>query len=71
MGRQGAAWVHSTNLTLEFRPDRWPTVIPRLFTSDAVGLVNFLRATFHAHGELRRRAGSRRFRLGPPADIAR
>jgi PhnB protein len=36
-----------------FRPDRWPTVIPRLFTSDVVGLVNFLRATFDAHGEVR------------------
>jgi hypothetical protein len=41
-GAAGAAWVHSTNLTLEFRPDRWPTVIPRLFTSDAVGFCELL-----------------------------
>ena len=37
----------------EFRPEGWPTVIPRLFTNDVVGLVNFLRATFHARGEVR------------------
>jgi len=36
-----------------FQPERWPTVTPRLFTSDVVGLVNFLRVTFHAHGEVR------------------
>ncbi len=35
------------------RPEGWPTVIPRLFTNDIVGLVNFLRVTFHAHGEVR------------------
>jgi hypothetical protein len=28
-------------------------VIPRLFTTDVIGLVNFLRVTFHARGELR------------------
>jgi hypothetical protein len=30
------------------RPEGWPTVIPRLFTNDVVGLVNFLRVTFRA-----------------------
>jgi|SRR6266446_9799034 PhnB protein len=35
------------------RPEGRPTVIPRLFTNDVVGLVNFLRATFHARGEVR------------------
>jgi len=37
----------------EFRPEGWPTVIPRLLTNDVVGLVNFLRTTFHARGEVR------------------
>src|SRR5262245_30058314 len=36
-----------------FQPDGWPTVIPRLFANDAVGLVNFLRVVFDAHGEVR------------------
>jgi uncharacterized glyoxalase superfamily protein PhnB len=30
-------------------------VIPRLFTNDVVGLVNFLRVTFRARGEVRQR----------------
>ena len=28
-------------------------MIPRLFTNDVIGLVSFLRVTFHAHGEVR------------------
>jgi uncharacterized glyoxalase superfamily protein PhnB len=28
-------------------------VIPRLFTNDVVGLVNFLRVTFNAYGDVR------------------
>jgi len=35
-------------------------VVPRLFTNDVVGLVNFLKATFHARGEVRH---------GVPAEI--
>ena len=37
----------------KFRPDGWPTVTPRLFTSDVAGLVDFLRLTFGATGEVR------------------
>ena len=37
----------------EFRPDGWPTVLPRLFTSDVAGLVGFLKQTFGARGEIR------------------
>ena len=37
----------------EFRPDGWPTVLPRLFTSDVAGLVGFLKLTFGARGEIR------------------
>jgi len=35
-----------------FQSDERPTVIPRLFTSDVTGLVNFLRVSFDAHGEV-------------------
>ena len=38
---------------VKFRPDGWPTVVPRLFTSDVAGLVNFLDLTFGGHGEVR------------------
>jgi uncharacterized glyoxalase superfamily protein PhnB len=37
----------------KFRPDGWPTVVPRLFTNDVSGLVSFLKLTFGAHGEIR------------------
>ena len=36
-----------------FTPDGWPTVVPRLFTSDVAGLVGFLKRTFGARGEIR------------------
>jgi PhnB protein len=35
-----------------FKPSGWPTVVPRLLTSDVGGLVEFLRATFGARGEV-------------------
>lgn len=35
-----------------FRPEGWPTVIPRLFTSDVEGLAGFLKAVFAAEGEV-------------------
>ncbi len=37
----------------KFRPDGWPTVVPRLFTRDVAGLVDFLRLIFGARGEVR------------------
>ncbi|MBV9834909.1 MAG: VOC family protein [Alphaproteobacteria bacterium] len=43
-----------------FKPSGWPTVIPRLFTPDAAGLVAFLRAVFAAEGEER---------VGAPAEM--
>jgi PhnB protein len=36
----------------DFKPAGWPTVVPRLVTSDVQGLVTFLRSTFGAHGDL-------------------
>ena len=35
-----------------FQPDDRPSVVPRLFTEDVAGLVTFLKAAFHAQGEL-------------------
>ena len=35
-----------------FKPDGWPTVVPRLFTQDVSALVGFLRVVFGAEGEL-------------------
>jgi len=35
-----------------FKPEGWPTVTPRLFTSDVEGLVGFLKAVFDAEGEV-------------------
>ncbi len=35
------------------KPTGWPSVIPRIFTSDVAGLTGFLRAVFGADGELR------------------
>jgi uncharacterized glyoxalase superfamily protein PhnB len=37
----------------KFSPDGWPTVVPRLFTSDVAGLAGFLKLTFGARGEIR------------------
>jgi len=42
--RRGHSWL---------QPDGWHTVTPRIVTSDAAGLVGFLRAVFDADGELR------------------
>jgi uncharacterized glyoxalase superfamily protein PhnB len=36
-----------------FRPDGWPTVIPRVFTEDVRGVVGFLKLVFGARGEIR------------------
>lgn len=38
---------------IKFRPDGWPTVVPRLFTNDVAGLVAFLKLTFGGRGEIR------------------
>jgi uncharacterized glyoxalase superfamily protein PhnB len=35
----------------KFKPDGWPTVTPRIVTSDVAGLVEFLKVVFEAHGE--------------------
>jgi len=35
-----------------FKPEGWPTVVPRLLTSDVRGLVTFLRSTFGAQGDI-------------------
>jgi PhnB protein len=35
------------------KPDGWPTLTPRIFTSDVEGLVAFLRSVFGGEGEVR------------------
>jgi PhnB protein len=35
----------------KFKPDRWHTVTPRIFTNDVAGVVGFLKAVFDARGE--------------------
>src|SRR5215470_19330254 len=35
------------------KPIGWPSVVPRIFTSDVAGLTGFLRTVFGAEGELR------------------
>ena len=40
----------------KFKPDRWHTVTPRIFTNDVAGVVGFLKAVFDARGEERVRA---------------
>ncbi|WP_426439817.1 VOC family protein [Bradyrhizobium genosp. P] len=35
------------------KPVGWPSVVPRIFTSDVAGLAGFLRVVFGAEGELR------------------
>ena len=39
-------------MTADFKPEGWPTVVPRLLTADVEGLVAFLRQTFGAQGEV-------------------
>jgi len=35
-----------------YKPDGWPAVTPRLFTTDVAGLVHFLKVVFDAKGDL-------------------
>jgi PhnB protein len=42
----------------KFRPDGWPTMIPRIFTPDVEGLVAFLKSVFGGAGEVRAEAPS-------------
>jgi PhnB protein len=42
----------------KFRPDGWPTMIPRIFTPDVEGLVAFLKSVFGGEGEVRAEAPS-------------
>jgi PhnB protein len=37
----------------KFKPDGWPTVIPRIFTEDVGGVVGFLKLVFGAEGQMR------------------
>ena len=37
----------------QFKPAGWPSVIPRIFTSDVPGLTSFLKNVFGAEGEVR------------------
>jgi uncharacterized glyoxalase superfamily protein PhnB len=43
-----------------YQPEGWPTVIPRIFTKDVGGVVNFLKSVFNADGE---------FRNGAPTEL--
>jgi len=36
-----------------YKPDDWPTVIPRIFAADVAGLADFLRVAFGASGDVR------------------
>lgn len=35
------------------KPAGWPSIVPRIFTSDVAGLTGFLKIVFDAEGELR------------------
>lgn len=37
----------------KFKPDGWPTVIPRIIVEDVSGMVDFLKSVFDAKGEVR------------------
>jgi uncharacterized glyoxalase superfamily protein PhnB len=37
----------------KFKPDGWPNVIPRIFTGNVAGVVDFLKSVFRADGEMR------------------
>jgi PhnB protein len=37
----------------KFKPDGWPTVIPRIFTEDVAGVAGFLQFVFGAQGQVR------------------
>ena len=45
------------------KPIGWPSVMPRIFTSDVAGLTGFLRTVFGADGELRS-GGPTEIRIG-------
>ncbi len=45
---------------VEFQPDGWHTVTPRIFTKDVSGLVEFLKIVFHATGD---------YRIGAPTEV--
>jgi uncharacterized glyoxalase superfamily protein PhnB len=47
-----AEWILKIDMSGTFKPKGWPTVIPRIFTRDETGLVDFLRTCFGASGEL-------------------
>lgn len=36
----------------DYKPDGWPTVVPRLFADDPAALVAFIKAAFDATGDL-------------------
>jgi PhnB protein len=36
-----------------FKPDGWPTVIPRIITEDVAGVAGFLKSVFGAQGQVR------------------
>ncbi|MGY4479113.1 VOC family protein [Bradyrhizobium sp. USDA 3364] len=38
---------------IQYKPFGWPSVIPRIVTSDLIGLAGFLRDVFGAEGEVR------------------
>jgi uncharacterized glyoxalase superfamily protein PhnB len=45
---------------VEFQPDGWHTVTPRIFTQDVRGLVDFLKTVFDATGD---------YRIGAPTEV--
>jgi PhnB protein len=42
-----------TSKVAPFKPDGWPTIIPRIFTRDVGGVVGFLKSVFGAAGDVR------------------
>ena len=49
---RGETW-----LMTNFRPDGWPTVIPRVFTEDVGGVVGFLKLVFRPRRNANGRPG--------------
>jgi uncharacterized glyoxalase superfamily protein PhnB len=39
-------------MSAPFKPEGWPSVVPRLFTDDVAGLAAFLKEVFGASGEV-------------------
>ncbi len=37
---------------MSYKPDGWPTIVPRLFAADVPALVAFLKTVFGAEGDL-------------------